>query len=61
MASLTTVYMISILFTSIAGVSAAFLGNRIFPLVGGAQEQPMSLQQIPTEVPVSQNIPSQSL
>jgi len=40
MASLTTVYMISMILTSIAGFGSAFLGNRIFPLKGGAEPPP---------------------
>ena len=35
MASLTTVYMISIILTSIAGIGSAFIGNKIYPLSGG--------------------------
>ena len=66
MASLTTVYMISMVLTSIAGVSSAFLGNRIFPLTGGAipteEPVPTVLPQTPTEPPVvSENSPAQSL
>ena len=40
MASLTTVYVISIILASIAGVSSAFVGNTIYPLTGGAEETP---------------------
>ena len=35
MASLTTVYSLSVLLSSIAGMGSAFLGNRIFPFKGG--------------------------
>ena len=38
MASLTTVYMISIILTSIAGIGSAFVGNRIYPISGGAEK-----------------------
>ena len=64
MASLTTVYMISMILTSIAGFSSAFVGNRIFPLTGGeipTEPVPTVLPQTPTEVPVSENSPVQSL
>lgn len=76
MASLTTVYTISMFLTSIAGIASAFLGNRIFPLTGGAQpvpkeEQPVPKEetfsstaspQTPAEPPVvSENSPGQSL
>jgi hypothetical protein len=43
MASLTTVYMISMILTSIVGMGSAFLGNRIYPLKGGV-EPPTSVQ-----------------
>lgn len=36
MASLTTVYIISIILTSIAGMGSAFVGNKIYPLSGGS-------------------------
>ena len=60
MASLTTVYMISMILTSIAGIGSAFLGNKIYPLTGGAEPIPVELQpptlpQTPAEVPVSVN------
>ena len=71
MASLTTVYMISMILTSIAGFSSALVGNRIFPLTGGAiptepvpKEEPVPtvLPETPTEPPVvSENSPAQSL
>jgi hypothetical protein len=62
MASLTTVYMISMILTSIAGFSSAFVGNRIFPLTGGAiPTEPIALPETPTDVPVSENSPSQPL
>jgi hypothetical protein len=40
MVSLTTVYGISIALTSLAGMGAAFVGNKIYPLKGGAVELP---------------------
>lgn len=40
MASLTTVYVISIILTSLAGIGSAFVGNKIYPLKGGAVELP---------------------
>jgi len=40
MVSLTTVYGISILLTSLAGMGSAFVGNKIYPLKGGAVELP---------------------
>lgn len=39
MASLTTIYMISIVLTSIAGMGSAFVGNKIYPLTGGSEEK----------------------
>ena len=46
MASLTTVYMISIILTSIAGIGSAFVGNNIYPISGGSEK--------PVEKPVEQ-------
>jgi hypothetical protein len=40
MVSLTTVYGISIFLTSLAGMGAAFVGNKIYPIKGGAVELP---------------------
>ena len=40
MASLSTVYAITTVLSSIAGMGAAFIGNRIFPLKGGSQPPP---------------------
>jgi len=40
MASLTTVYVISVILTSIAGMGAAFVGSKIYPLKGGAEPPP---------------------
>jgi len=40
MASLTTVYVISVILTSIAGMGAAFVGSKIYPLKGGAETPP---------------------
>lgn len=37
MASLTTVYLISMILTSAMGIASAFVGNRIFPLKGGSE------------------------
>jgi hypothetical protein len=39
MASLTTVYVISIMLASIASMGSAFLGNRIYPIAGGAESK----------------------
>lgn len=68
MASLTTVYMISMILTSIAGIASGFVGNRIFPLTGGTKPVPVEeplrpsvLRQTPTEALVSENSPAQSL
>ena len=40
MASLSTVYAITTVLASVAGMGAAFVGNRIFPLKGGSQPLP---------------------
>jgi len=55
MASLTTVYLISIILTSIAGMSSAFVGNTIYPLTGGAEEKPeVQAKSSPEPAPESQ-------
>jgi hypothetical protein len=40
MSSLSTVYAITTVLSSIAGMGAAFIGNRIFPLTGGSRPPP---------------------
>jgi hypothetical protein len=40
MSSLSTVYAITTVLSSIAGMGAAFIGNRIFPLKGGSRPPP---------------------
>jgi len=45
MASLTTVYMISVLLSSLAGMGAAFVGNRIYPIKGGAEVAPAEVKE----------------
>jgi hypothetical protein len=40
MSSLSTVYAITTVLSSIAGMGAAFIGNRIFPLTGGSRLPP---------------------
>jgi hypothetical protein len=40
MSSLSTVYAITTVLSSIAGMGAAFIGNRIFPLAGGSRPPP---------------------
>ena len=60
MASLTTVYIISVIVASIAGMGSAFLGNKIYPLKGGEQsptvEEPEEVPAVeeaePKELPV---------
>ena len=61
MASLTTVYLISMILTSAMGIASAFVGNRIFPLKGGsetiAEPQRPDPVQIQDEAPPLQNMP----
>ena len=52
MASLTTVYLISIILSSIAGIGSAFVGNKIYPLTGGViavEEKPEEKPEEPLE------------
>jgi hypothetical protein len=37
MASLSTVYFIGIILASVAGMSSAFLGNKLYPIKGGME------------------------
>jgi hypothetical protein len=68
MASLTTVYVISMFITSVVGIASAFVGNKIYPLSGGTRVDNSS-SNIPflpeTQMPVPsaspENNPSQSL
>jgi hypothetical protein len=50
MASLTTVYVISVIVTSIAGMGSAFLGNKIYPLKGGYQPPPPTPAEVAAAV-----------
>jgi hypothetical protein len=64
MASLTTVYMISIILTSIAGMSSAFVGNSIYPLTGGADEKPevqADLESTPSAEPLPETQAEETL
>jgi len=49
MASLTTVYFIGIMMASAAGMGSAFVGNRFFPIKGGAEEELPTPQELVTE------------
>jgi len=58
MASLTTVYMLSVLLSSAAGMGAAFVGNRIYPLTGGtAVPQIENIQEAPKDEIVDEPTP----
>jgi len=54
MASLTTVYVISIVLASIAGMGSAFVGSKIYPLTGGAKEKQSDTDAEPTPEPQSE-------
>jgi len=50
MASLSTVYFIGIMLASVAGMSSAFLGNKIYPIKGGMEpvkEEPVKEEPNP--------------
>lgn len=57
MVSLSTVYVVSIILASIAGMGSAFVGNKIYPIQGGAEpvvekqivEEPESVVEEPKE------------
>ena len=44
MVSLTTVYIISVLLTSIAGIGSAFAGNK---MIGGAPQETIPQEEFP--------------
>jgi hypothetical protein len=46
MASLSTVYIVSVVLASLAGVGSAFIGNRIYPIKGGAELPPPSPEEV---------------
>jgi hypothetical protein len=53
MVSLSTVYLVSVVLTSIAGMGSAYLGNRVYK--GGAQ--PVSV--VAESPPISEPVPEQ--
>ncbi len=55
--NLSSVYMISILLTSIAGVGSAFLGNKFVPMVSQPTEV-SSVVEPPKEEPAPPEVPS---
>ena len=46
MASLSTVYAISVFLSSVAGMGSAFLANQIYPLVGGSEPSPSAATDV---------------
>ncbi len=46
MASLSTVYIVSVVLASLAGVGSAFIGNRIYPIKGGSGLPPPSPEEV---------------
>lgn len=46
MASLSTVYIVSVVLASLAGVGSAFIGNRIYPIKGGSSLPPPSPEEV---------------
>jgi len=69
MASLTTVYLISIILSSIAGLGSAFVGNKIYPITGGAvveeklepqpEEKPEDKPEPQSDYPLEETIKSE--
>lgn len=49
MVNLSTVYAISIVLASVAGMGSAFLGHRFYPIVGGAAKPPPSPSEVYAE------------
>ena len=60
MASLTTVYVISMIVTSVVGIASAFVGNKIYPLTGGSHID-NSNSNIPSVQETQIPVPSASL
>lgn len=46
MVSLSTVYVISIVLTSLAGMGSAFVGNKVYPIQGGAILPPLTPEDV---------------
>lgn len=46
MVSLSTVYVISIVLTSLAGMGSAFVGNKVYPIQGGAVIPPPTPEDV---------------
>ena len=46
MASLSTVYIVSVVLASLAGGGSAFIGNRIYPIKGGSSLPPPSPEEV---------------
>jgi hypothetical protein len=46
MVSLTTVYVVSIILASITGMGSAFVGNKFYPIQGGAVIPPPTLEEV---------------
>ena len=49
MVSLTTVYVVSIVLASVAGMGSAFVGNKFYPIQGGAIIPPPTLEEVTEE------------
>lgn len=60
MASLTTVYGLSIILASIAGVGSAFVANKIYPLSGGAISTSTELTKSDSTVVPESKVPALS-
>lgn len=54
MASLTTVYSVTIVLGSLLAIGSAFLGNYVYPIQSGGAQVPEAPPVVATEVP--QNI-----
>lgn len=54
MASLTTVYLISLVLSSLSAVGSTIMGNRFFPEIPLPAESPQNIEQ--TEPPVSEEV-----
>ena len=49
MASLSTLYFMSVLLASVAGIGSTFIGDRVYPIQGGGEITPPTPEEVAAE------------
>jgi hypothetical protein len=49
MASLSTLYFMSVLLASVAGIGSTFIGDRVYPIQGGREITPPTPEEVAAE------------